>query len=629
MLRPLFDLLALLLLLAAPLAGPVFLGASRFWAAGPLLLTTLLGAALVFSRPLLWAAAREDVRAPPAGLALLPFLLYVAGATLWCATPFEARIEFFRAAGLLAASWAWVNLRGRNGRWRWVLGCFLLVASLIAWYGIIQHLTGQADRVLWFNRRLEGADYGPRVGGTYFCPNHFAHLLAMAATLGLALVFTPEAGPFLRLLGGYTLLVALPAQHFSQSRAGWIGLTAGLAVTALALAYRRRRAWFWVLLVALPFLLAGGATAYWQLSPTFRQRVRAAGAEFQDMTSGSELGFRINQWRDTLLMIKDRPVFGHGPGSYRWLAEAYRHHMKAPNRLAEYAHNDYLQTMAECGAVGTALLALPLLWLLWRLLRALGTTKNLNNAGLLAGLLGAWTASGSHAVFDFNLRIFANVMVLVMLTGVVVGRLYARQEWRSWTLTRRQAALACGGAVALLLLLAAAVARTLAGYADEVRGAYWLRQLVYARCEQCEQRALRLDPGNWYAWSDLGQLYQTRATWSLDEAQKRQDVQAAAACFRAAMRGNPRDMGNVYGLALAELAAGRRAEGLRWLREAADRNPFNQSYRTQLGLQLREAGRYAEALAEFKRAAALGQTPMIAVNLKWLNEWIKEQKTGP
>ena len=63
-------------------------------------------------------------------------------------------------------------------------------------------------------------------------------------------------------------------------------------------------------------------------------------------------------------MIKDRPVFGHGPGSYRWLAEEYRRHMKFVNHLAEYAHNDYLQTLAEYGWVGTLLLAVPLLWLL-------------------------------------------------------------------------------------------------------------------------------------------------------------------------------------------------------------------------------------------------------------------------
>ena len=623
MFRALFDFLALLLLLAAPLLGPVAIGASRFWAAGPLMLTTLLGAALVFSRPLIWEEARADIRVPPAGVALLLFLLYGWWAILLCATPFEARIEFLRAASFLAAYWAWTNLVDRNGRWRWVLGLFLLAVSLIAWYGIIQHVTGQADRVLWFSRKFEGADYGPRVGGTYFCPNHFAHLLALAAPMGLALVFTPEAGVFLRLLGAYTLIVVLPAQHFSQSRAGWIGLTAGLTVTALALVYRRSRVWFWVLLLAMPFLLAGGATVYWRASPAFRERFLQARAEAQGYMIGGEGGFRVNQWRDTLPMIKDRPFFGHGPGSYRWLAEEYRRHMKSPNRLAEYAHNDYLQTLAEYGWVGTLLLALPLLWLLWRLLRALGVTRNLNNAGLLAGLLGAWAASFSHALFDFNLRIFANVMALILLTGVVVGRLHARREWKSFALTRRQAWLLCGPVVLLTLLLGAEGARTLAAYAAQVRGDYWLRRFVYERAESLEKRALRLDPGIWHAWSALGQIYQTRSFWSPDEQQKQRDIRQSARCYREALRGNARDMDNVYGLAMSELAVGRQAQGLRLLRAAADRHTFNQSYRTQLGLQLRQAGRYAEALAEFKKAERLGSTSMIRMNLKWLNEQVK------
>ncbi|MCX6995909.1 MAG: O-antigen ligase family protein, partial [Kiritimatiellaeota bacterium] len=591
--------------------------------AGPLMLTTLLGAALVFSRPLIWAEARADVRVPPAGAALLLFLLYGWWAIFFCATPFEARIEFFRAGSFLAAYWAWTNLVERNGRWRWILGLFLLTVSLIAWYGIIQHLTGQADRVLWFNRQLEGSSYGPRVGGTYFCPNHFAHLLALAATMGLALVFTPEAGVFLRLLGAYTLLVVLPAQHFSQSRAGWIGLATGLAVTTLALVYRRSRAWFWVLLIAMPFLLAGGAAAYWRASPAFRERFLEAKTEAQNVTIGGEGGFRVNQWRDTLPMIKDRPAFGHGPGSYRWLAEEYRRHMKFANRLAEYAHNDYLQTLAEYGWVGTLLLALPLLWLLLRMLRALGVTRNLNNAGLLAGLLGAWAASFSHALFDFNLRIFANVMALVLLTGVVVGRLQARREWKRFALTRRQAWLLCGPALLLTLLLGAAVARTLAAYAAQVRGDYWLRRFAYERAERLEQRAVRLDPANWHAWSALGQIYQTRSFWSPDEQQKLRDSQQALLCYQAARRGNPRDMDNVYGAAMSELALDRPEQGLRLLRAAADSHPFNQNYRTQFALQLRQAGRYAEALAEFKKVERLGSTPMIRMNLKWLNEQAK------
>jgi len=66
-----------------------------------------------------------------------------------------------------------------------------------------------------------------------------------------------------------------------------------------------------------------------------------------------------------------------------------------------------------------------------------------------------------------------------------------------------------------------------------------------------------------------------RSFWSLDPQQKLADARAAATAYQAAIRGNPQEMENVYGLAMATLSMGREEEGLRLLREAADKNPCN------------------------------------------------------
>ncbi len=609
---------ALLCLLASPLVAPVLIGGSRLWAAGPLMALVFLGALLVMLRALVWRDASAALRVPPGALGWVGFIAYSAVAVLAYATPYEARVELLRVASLWLAYWAWANLGGTHGRWRWVLGLVLLAASANALYGLVNFIQGHPTRVLWFDRAEEGAvGYVDRISGTYFCPNHWASLLAMLAPVALALVFLPEAGATLRILAGYALLTFLPAVHVSQSRAGWIGLAAGLMVTVLALMWRRSRVWFAVLLVVLPLVVAGGAAFYWQQSPAFRARFTEALVEGK-----TGQGFRVNQWRDSLVMFAERPVLGHGPGSYGWVAEATRRHMKDPKHQAFYAHNDYLHSLVDFGVVGSLLLALPLLWFGWRLWRSLRRAQELTDVALIAGLLGAWAAMLAHAAFDFNLRIYANVAVLALLSGVVAGRLMVSGVWSPRPAPR---ALAGAGAVVAAVLLGV-MSWMLVSYYLNIRAGHALDALNYERAEHLARQAVRWDAGNWYAAEALGQVLQMRAKWGQNDRERRADAEGAERAFALAARGNRLNMETRFEHGLALMALERPAEALTLLRQAADTNPCNVTFRAQYGLQLRLTGRYAEALAEFRKAAGVAMDPMIQANLKWLEQKLKDKK---
>jgi O-antigen ligase len=80
---------------------------------------------------------------------------------------------------------------------------------------------------------------------------------------------------------------------------------------------------------------------------------------------------RYYLWKDTFKMFLDKPVFGHGLGSFRALHPLYQspeykqereygvasaHRKLKP--LTEHSHNDLLQYLAEIGIVGVALLLL-------------------------------------------------------------------------------------------------------------------------------------------------------------------------------------------------------------------------------------------------------------------------------
>src|SRR5207249_5175897 len=70
----------------------------------------------------------------------------------------------------------------------------------------------------------------------------------------------------------------------------------------------------------------------------------------QLLRSGSPDVSRATIWQDTVKMIRDYPILGAGLGTYHTIYPTYAH---TENLFGlEYAHNDYLQVVAEAGAVG-------------------------------------------------------------------------------------------------------------------------------------------------------------------------------------------------------------------------------------------------------------------------------------
>ena len=66
---------------------------------------------------------------------------------------------------------------------------------------------------------------------------------------------------------------------------------------------------------------------------------------------------RINRWNSAIRMFKDRPLLGHGPGTYMFLYAPYQKPSEktiistnAGNR--GNAHSEYLGPMAESGILG-------------------------------------------------------------------------------------------------------------------------------------------------------------------------------------------------------------------------------------------------------------------------------------
>jgi putative inorganic carbon (hco3(-)) transporter len=327
-----------------------------------------------------------------------------------------------------AASWEWsVTLLGlvltyllvrelahRHGGRPWIAAVpLIVVATLQGALGLLQGVLGGASRA-------EGAT------GSYANRNHFAGLLEMClpfAVMGAVKIlndgraFSRRQTPLRPALGASGLLLCAAAMFLavlvSLSRMGFIATLAGLAVMgSLALARERGGARRWLPAVAM--ILA--ALAAFVLLPSDQLVAR-----FSDISGGEQVfaDARTLNWGDTLRLIRAYPLFGCGLGAFQSALLPYK--TVAPLFTVDYAHNDYLQLLAELGIVGFVPLIFLVAVIYARAVRHAMRLRRGPEAYLALAAAGGLTAIALHSLADFNLYIPANAMAAVWL-GALADR---------------------------------------------------------------------------------------------------------------------------------------------------------------------------------------------------------------
>ena len=154
-----------------------------------------------------------------------------------------------------------------------------------------------------------------------------AALAALAAYMALSRGAWPgpATGRALALLAFPLTLAALVA---SQTRNAWVGSLAGLAVLAVLWTPRS----LWLLAAAVGALLLARP-------PAIVNRLTITDASSRD---------RYYMWQAGFDMIRDKPVFGQGPGMILGVYPRFRW-PEAPNPRAPHLHDNALQIAAERG----------------------------------------------------------------------------------------------------------------------------------------------------------------------------------------------------------------------------------------------------------------------------------------
>jgi tetratricopeptide (TPR) repeat protein len=227
-------------------------------------------------------------------------------------------------------------------------------------------------------------------------------------------------------------------------------------------------------------------------------------------------------WRAAWNDYKAHPLLGSGAGSY----EQYWLEHRSQALKVRDAHNLYLETLAELGPIGLALLLVALATPLVALRRA-------RRHPLVPALAGAYVAYLAHAAVDWDWEMLA-VTLAALFCGA--GILIAARDGEPRSISNR---VRIGGVAAIVVLIAVA----LVGLVGNINLS---RAGTAARA------------GDWEAAADHARAARTWAPWSsqpyqqLGEAQLLVgDTRAAQDSFRKAIDKSPNDWNLWFDLARA------------------------------------------------------------------------------
>jgi tetratricopeptide (TPR) repeat protein/O-antigen ligase len=414
----------------------------------------------------------------------------------------------------------------------------LRLAAVIAAWGAVMALLGMVNfglgtvQLLWLPKWSELN----RLTATFLNPNHQALYYGVCLFVAIGLLLRParrdpagRAGPSANgreapssmrlaatvLVAGAILILGM-AIILTLSRGAVVSALGGVATLLVLLSLERRR-------TRLPLVVVGGLVGFTAYAVWVGMEAAASRLVGFAREPFGELRWAI--WDGTLRMALEAPVLGVGLGAYQDAFTRFRPPAVPVDKLVDFAHNDYLQLLAETGLVGLLALAWAMVGVAAFVLRRLLLRRDPFVKGLALGGFCALVATAIHSAVDFGLHRPANAIVVVAVTALLpaVVTLRAHRTGESvdldgWRWPLRRATRVWGvGAVALGLLLAglwivpagvadwklqSALAH--AGQLDRASGAASLRELDQAR--RLLEAAVWWDPRNPRAQAALAEV---------------------------------------------------------------------------------------------------------------------------
>ncbi len=313
-----------------------------------------------------------------------------------------------------------------------VLTAVVLIGFGVAFLGLLQRISG-TTKLFWL---VSMAPRTTRFMASFINENHFAGYMELVIPIAIAFILR-----YLLRVGGSGWRALLASEDFhkamllaflavimivgiavSESRGGLIGFLGSLVAIAILLLCRRlhrRRTWVIAVLLSVSFLML----LWIGVSGLFK-----TWGTLGDIPADSSFKRRMEITQDTWRASKDYPVWGSGLGTFETVFPAYgtlHYRQISPGRArlhtAPHAENDYVQTLLETGWVGFSACILGLILFFVISIRTYLTRRRRSISMPALGGAASMFAMLVHSACDFNMRIDANVFLLVTIVAMVVS----------------------------------------------------------------------------------------------------------------------------------------------------------------------------------------------------------------
>lgn len=464
--------------------------------------------------------ASGERRAHPAGWWLLPFLIYAAANAAWITpVPWLGWHDWLMWAQMIAIFWVVLNGVRSSSAWSVLFGALFALAAVAVALACYQRFVKPDWLMLG---RVQATQFLGRASGPFGIPNSLGAFLLLLLPPAGVLACQRGAGVGRRVLfGGLTLFLAV-GLVLTISRGAWLGLVIALAAWPL---FRKGRGWTWRLggaALVLGLLLAVGFVLYSSV-PEVRGRLDA-------LVRDSGERSRPIMWRGAWYIFREHPAWGGGAGCFDVLFEKYR-----PEDFQDepqWAHNDYLNTLCDYGAVGFLLFFGACGFVTFRSSRGTATVDPdvrapsfIDDPNFRRALGIGVLAFALQLFVDFHFKIPALAMVFATITALLVQRGWPQSE--SAELEKKWRRPACGVvAMAAALLMICFVWPHYRAEAERYGTRREIDHIAVAPMDPEAQqrlfqhgredfaRATEIDSSNGQAWSDRS--YAT-ALWSIQE----------------------------------------------------------------------------------------------------------------
>ncbi len=543
------------------------------------------------------------------------FFGYVLVRTVLSPEEYLARKDFYLVIGaLIVYLLAALNITSSRFRVGVVLFLLLLASAHVA-VGAIQFTKGQNFMPFSF---LPRAEYGSRASGFFGYPNHLAGFLEIPLLMGMGVAFWSRWRPWAKFCVGYFIAVCIAGIVMSGSRGGYISSLAGLLVFGvLSLLVVSKR-----IQKHSGYILAGGALLAvilaWSIQSGIRRDValgeRVKSAVVADST-------RILLWEAALKQFESHPVFGTGSGIYLYYGRQFRPLGVQADPV--YAHNDYVQFLAEYGIVGAIGLVAFLVCHMrggWRAFRSkisresqtLGVGSN--SLALSTGALSATAACMVHSFVDFNLHSPANALLMAFVFGVLANpggeiKVSSKEKTGGFRLGRHFRLVT--PALGLCMLIIAMPKLPAEIYAERARrvlsdGQYLVSPDMAQTAEDYALLGLQYDLKNPELYYYLGEAGIAEAAMAADPAERTKKYSESVDAYRKAVELAPRDTRLLLCLATSLDALQQFSEAATLYARTMEVDPHSIYAWWAYGMHLELQQKWDEAETAYRRSFELG-----------------------